>query len=163
MPIECVEQWARWRIYRVGNDLGWPKRDSIGKAMSGVPSTRCPICKGEGRAPGHRVGSEARWVDPCPQCNGKGGIKMDPDPKKANPAYIHSTRSRDSYDDDPTSQKIDYIVCTELTESERSILFMEYTRAGNQNHKISRLKITHSAYNQTLIDAENKILDHLTL
>jgi len=88
---------------------------------------------------------------------------MDPDPNKANPAYINGTRGRDSYDDDPISQQIDFIVCTKLDESEKSVLLMEYTHVGNQNQKISRLKVTHSLYNQMLVDAENKILEHLTL
>ena len=168
MAVEAIENWARWRIYRAGNELGWPKRDSIGRAMSGMPSTKCIVCNGKGRIVEHDAYGRDIRIE-CKICAGQGKLAMDPDPHKANPAFIHATRGRNSYDDDPVSQKIDFIVCTELTEPEQAILTMEYTRVGNQNQKLHRLKkedeisLTHSLYNQMLIEAENKVLDHLTL
>lgn len=157
-----LERWARWRIFRAGNELGWPKRDSIGRAMSGMPSTKCIVCNGKGRVTVNDADKHVFKIE-CAVCGGKGKIAMDPDPNKANPAYIHSTKGRNFYDDDPTSQKVDFIVCTELTEDERSILLMEYTRVGTQNHKISRLRVTHSYYNSILVKAEKIIEEGLTL
>ena len=72
---EDLERWARWRHVR-SYGLGYP-RDSTGKLMDGMRSTTCPDCRGEGRIPGHRVGSALAFIDPCPQCHGQGKVAGD--------------------------------------------------------------------------------------
>ena len=164
---ELLEKWARWRIH-FDHGLGYPQ-DSVGRALSGVPGTKCPICQGQGKVSGERIGVALQYII-CPTCGGAGKVKMDPNPKKANPAFIRSTSPR--IKSDPMSEKIDYLVCTALEKDENAVIFMEYTRIGNQNQKLARLKktgrklgitFTHSLYNQTLISAENKIDYLLTL
>ncbi len=141
MITDLIEKWARWRIYRASNELGWPKRDSIGRALSGMPSTRCIICNGKGRVVEHDANGRDIRIE-CNTCAGQGKLAMDPDPNKANPAYIHSTRSRDSYDDDPTSQRIDYIVCMEPTELERAVLILGFGGNGTQYDQARKVRYT---------------------
>ncbi len=159
---ELIEKWIRWRVYRAGNELGWPKRDSIGRALSGMPSTKCIVCDGKGRIVEHDADGRVIRIE-CRICAGQGKLAMDPDPNKANPAYIHSTRGRDSYDDDPTSQKIDYIVCTELSDNERAVLFMEYAGSGTQQIKAKKRGISQGYFSKILAEAIGKIEDNLDL
>lgn len=154
---ELLERWARWRQYRASGELGWAKRDSLGKMMSGMPGTNCPKCHGLGT----HLAKKKKIRKDCDFCNGTGRIRMD-NTTKANPALIRSTAPRYGYDD-PESQRIDFIVCTVITEDERAVLIMEYTRIGNQNQKISRLKCTHNYYNELRQSAEAKISEQLTL
>lgn len=154
-----MEQWARWRQYRAGNDLGWPKRDSIGRAMSGMPGTGCPTCGGKGQADGARVGAKAQHIT-CPTCGGSGRVKMDPDPKKANPAFIRSTAPQVELDD-KQSQAIDWIVATVLTEECRNIVKDEYTRAGTQTQKAARRGIQQYHYSRLLTKSLRIIADEL--
>lgn len=183
---KLLERWARWRAYRAGSDLGFPKADSIGRAMSSMPSTKCTTCDGKGKVSGGKIGAAVQSII-CPTCGGKGKvtltardiiirIKNCPDCNtgkptdrpgevngktcircrgagkirtiraKANPAFIPSTRPRSEYGDDPLSQKIDFLICTKLTEDQRTILVWEYTRNGTQAEKSEKLKITWDSY-----------------
>lgn len=172
---DAIEKWIRWRVYRANSELGWPKRDSIGRALSGMPSTKCIVCNGKGRIIEHDADGRDIRIE-CRICAGQGKLAMDPDPNKANPAYIHSTRSRDSYDDDPTSQKIDHIVCTELSELERVVLLLgfggngtQYDQARKVRYTVKRKRgrnkkkrgITQAHFSRTLEAAISKIEEYL--
>lgn len=153
---EALEQWARWRQYRASGELGFPRKTILGKILDGLPSTTCTLCHGGKRVAGSRVGADARWVT-CPQCSGEGRIKADPDGVKVNPAFIRSTANPASYDEDPQSQQVDWLVCMKLTEYQRSILLIEYTHSGTQEMKAMREGVSHSYYSRTLKDAINEI------
>jgi len=182
---KLLERWARWRAYRAGSDLGFPKADSIGRALASMPSTKCTTCDGRGKVKGGKIGVAFQSVI-CPTCGGRGKVAMKardifvrvkncPDcnygPKctpgeingktcircrgvgkvrtvraKANPAFIPSTRPRSEYGDDPMSQRIDWLICTELTENQQVILIWEYTRNGTQAEKADKLEITWDSY-----------------
>lgn len=58
-----VENWSRWREYRYG---GYGK-SIFDRLLDGMPSTKCPACRGHKRRQG----------GPCPTCNGAGTIKLD--------------------------------------------------------------------------------------
>lgn len=175
---DLLEKWARWRVYRANSYLGWPRADSLGRAMSGMPGTGCPTCGGKGKAPGAKLGIADQYVI-CPTCGGSGRAQLDVRDKrvvkrcnacdgtgevdhkwchkcrglgqlvevekKANPAFIPSTRPKD-FDEDTMSQRIDFLICTELTEFQRSILLWEYTRPGIQAEKAEKQGITVEAY-----------------
>lgn len=145
-----MERWARWRIYRATGELGWPRKTLLGKILDGLPSTRCPVCQGRGKVPVPvgRFGRELPWIL-CPQCHGDGKVKADPHGEKANPAFIKGTYDP-TFGDDPLCQKIDRIVCSKLTEYERSIVIGEYTSNGTQAHKAERLNISQSYYSKLL-------------
>lgn len=73
-----MERWARWRDNGCRSPVvsGEARIPSIiGKIMDGMKSTKCPACNGEGRMPGHKIGSDLPWIDPCPQCNGWGKVR----------------------------------------------------------------------------------------
>lgn len=75
--VSAMETWARWRAngcrrVPMDPDLGAAISCMTGKLLTGMGTTICPICKGEGRAPGYRLRVAAQWVDPCPQCSGWG-------------------------------------------------------------------------------------------
>lgn len=73
---QAFEGWARWRVG--GVTTAFQQMSSLtGRLMDGMRSTTCPDCKGEGRIPGHRVGSQLAWIDPCPTCLGAKRVKGD--------------------------------------------------------------------------------------
>ena len=143
---EVLEQWARYRQGRIDGGIGWPKKVPLGKLREGLPTNRCPICIGREK-PHHN----------CPVCGGDGRIKLEVMDDKANPAFIRGNGPVYSYDDDPQSQRVDWLVCTVLEEDERVIIIKEFCDMGNRNTKISRLHITHSYYNDVLDSAMQKI------
>jgi len=72
---KLLENWARWRVYRAGSDLGWPKSDSIGRALSSMPSTKCTTCDGKGKVPGGKIGLAVQSVI-CPTCGGNRRVTL---------------------------------------------------------------------------------------
>lgn len=148
--VEALEQWARYRQGRIDGGLGWPKKTILGKLRDGLPTNLCPIC----------IGKE-KPVHNCPVCGGDGRVRLDVQDNKANPAFIRGNGPRYSYDDDPQSQRVDWLVCTVLTEDERVVVIHEYCRTGNRNSKIARLHITHSFFNELLDSALFKIQEKL--
>lgn len=158
---EKLEQWARWRHYRVSGELGWSRRDSLGRAISGMPSTRCPKCQGRGRIMAKQIVGAAMQYESCPVCSGAGRVRLDPDPNKVNPAFIRSTTGGGPYYEDAQSQRIDYIICTDLSEHQRNVIIYEYTRPGRQSDKAGRLGISCGAYEKRLARALEKIVKML--
>lgn len=70
--VSQLEQWARWRSNGCRAIYGGGVPCMTGKLLAGMGTSICHVCKGEGRAPGFRVGVAAAFVDPCPQCSGWG-------------------------------------------------------------------------------------------
>lgn len=128
---EVLEQWARYRQGRIDGGTGWPKKTILGKLRDGLPTNLCPICIGKEK-PAHN----------CPVCGGDGRVKLDVKDSKANPAFIRGNGSRQSYDDDPQSQRVDWLVCTELTENQREVLISAFCRSGTQTTKARELRIS---------------------
>lgn len=157
--IEMLESWARYAQGRIDGGIGWPKKVMLGKLLDGMPGTNCPRCSGKGRITiKHPIAGEIR--SQCPICDGEGRVKLDPT-GKVNPALIHGSGPRQHYDDDPQSQRIDWLICTELTEDQRSVVIAEFRANGNRNMKIAKLRIRHSTYNELLDESINVFLDKI--
>lgn len=163
--IEIMHAWARYRLDPNYNS-GWPRQVTLGKLLDGMPGTDCPRCKDAvtGASVGfihiEAPGIATQKVE-CPVCHGDRRAKLDASPSKANPVLIHGNGSRYGWNDDPISQKVDYIVCTKMSDDERVVVIQEFTKGGNQNDKIRRLHLTHSVYNQHLDKAVQTVAENL--
>ena len=163
--IEIFHTWARYRLDPSYNS-GWPRQGTLGKLLDGLPGTDCPRCKDAvtGASVGYiYIDAEgiAMQKVSCPVCEGARKVKLDYSPTKANPALLHGNGSRYGWNDDPVSQKVDYIICTVLSEDQRLVVIYEFTKNGNQTDKIRRLRITHSTYNNLLDEAVNAVAENL--
>lgn len=163
--IEILHTWARYRL-DPNHNRAWPRQVTLGKLLDGLPGTDCPRCKDA--VTGASVGfihidakGFARQKVTCPVCEGARKVKLDYSPTKANPALLHGNGSRYGWNDDPVSQKVDYIICTVLDEDQRLVVIYEFTKNGNQNDKIRRLRITHSKYNHLLDEAVDTVAKNL--
>lgn len=74
---ECCERWARWR--EQARYYARSPAASGGEYIGGRGWRDCPTCKGDGRMPGHLVGSTADYINgvPCPVCNGDKRVTGD--------------------------------------------------------------------------------------
>lgn len=125
---------------------------------------RCTSCKGKGDKPANRFEAEKPEDEqertPCTACAGSGRIKT----RKINPAFIRppgKSGPRTDFDD-PQSQRVDWLVCTAITEYERSILITEYClpekQVGkNQSERSINLKVSQGYYSKLLASAKDKI------
>jgi hypothetical protein len=170
---DLLERWARWRHYRWGGQ----GKTVLERFVEGMPGTMCPGCAGSGKrgantcvtcngagrirfAPMvHSVRVKACQhctrgeVDgrTCTYCRGSGWrtiVKTE-----VNPANIHSTYQSP---DDPTSQRIDRLVC-ELRRRDKLlgyffVIWAEYgdSRGGTQESRAQRLLITLDCYESRL-------------
>ena len=132
---EIMEVWARYRIGRADGGIGWPKKVMLGKWRDGLPSNLCPIC----------IGREKPHQD-CPVCGGDGRVKLEAMDSKANPAFITGNGQRTYFDDDPRSQRVDWLVCTGLTEDQRAVVMLTYTQNGTAERKASKIGISIDQY-----------------
>lgn len=144
--VEALEQWARYRQGRIDGGTGWPKKTILGKLRDGLPTNLCPIC----------IGKE-KPVHNCPVCGGDGRVKLDVRDSKANPAFIRGNGNRQSYDDDPQSQRVDWLVCTELTEDQREVLISAYCRNGTFQLKARRLGLSPIEFSSKLSESHEII------
>lgn len=163
--IEILHTWARYRLDPHYNS-GWPRQVLLGKLLDGMPGTDCPRCKDAltGASVGFiHIDAEgiAKQKVTCPVCSGARRIKFDHSPNKANPMLIHGNGSRYGWNDDPVSQKVDWIICNFLSDSQKDVVKEEFTKDGNRNDKISRLKMTHSLYNSLLDEVFERIAENL--
>lgn len=77
---DALERWARWRVGGAALVSYWPDSASGGQYLSGRGSRVCPTCKGDGRMPGHLVGSQEDYISvPCPHCEGAKRVAGDLD------------------------------------------------------------------------------------
>jgi len=98
----------------------------------------CPKCAGSGKVTIDAPGI-ARMRTDCPICDGAGKVKLDPGGMKVNPATILPTGGRGHFDDDPLSQRVDWIVCAVLTEDQHDVIMLTYTINGSQSQKARRM------------------------
>lgn len=152
---DLMEGWARWRIGKRSEGLGWPRKTLTGKLLDGMPSTKCTICNGKGYVTEKDIQSIQGRLD-CPMCGGEGKIKADPRGVKVNPAFIRSTVPYFASYDNPVFVRIDRIVSDFGREDEKRSLFFviwyEYVRYGTQQTKADRMQLSERRYVQ-LLDA----------
>ena len=163
--IDIMHNWARYMVDPPHNN-GWPRQVTLGKLLDGMPGTDCPRCKDAvtGASVGFihitAPGIAAQKVE-CPVCFGARRAKLDHSPNKANPVLIRGNGSRYGFDDDPISQKVDKIVCTCLTETQKSVIIITYTGKGKQTWKAHQLKISQSYFSEILGKAHEIITKRL--
>jgi len=155
-----MDAWARFRLGRIDGGLGYPRQVLLGKIMDGMPGTNCPKCRGTGKVTIEAPGIAKMRAD-CPICEGAGKVRLDHTPSKANPAFITGNGPKTGYNDDPISQRVDWLVCTAITEDERAVVMAEFTWNGNRDRKITKLHIRHSTFHSLLDSAISKIEDGL--
>lgn len=163
--IELFHTWARYRLDPSYN-TGWPRQVTLGKLLDGMPGTDCPRCMDA--VTGVSVGfihveaeGIARQKVTCPVCDGARRVKMDYSPAKANPMLIHGNGSRYGWNDDPVSQKVDLIICTKMTDDQKLVVIVEFTKNGAPSDKIRRLKMTYSTYNNLLDEAVETVANNI--
>ena len=157
--VELIERWARYRIDRQEGN-GWPRQVILGKMRDGMPGMNCPGCGGQGKRQISVQGGIAQYI-PCPTCKGGGKVKLDPGGNKINPMFIPSTATKYAQEDEKLMMRIDWLICTELTEDQRIVVMAEFTWNGNRNQKIAKLKIRHSTFNDELEEAYSRLNRHL--
>ena len=161
--VEILEAWARYRQGRIDGGTGWPKKVLLGKLRDGMPGTNCPKCSGSGKVKIEAPNIGIRRVD-CPVCDGNGRVRLDPTGNKVNPALIRGNGHRTHFDDDPISQRVDWLVCTVLTEDQRAVVMAQYTERGTQATKARRLEggaISQSYFSKILEEAETILMENL--
>jgi len=164
--VDLMERWARYRQGRIDGGTGWPRQVTLGKIMDGMPGTDCPRCKDA--VTGSSVGyihvpgpGGIKQKTTCPICEGARKVKVDSSPNKANPALIHGSGPRMAFDDDPLSQRIDWLVCTALTEDQRAVVMAQYTQGGTQTMKARRLGISQGYFSELLGEAYKIIANNI--
>lgn len=126
---------------------------------------RCTSCKGKGDRPANRFEAEKPESEQeritCIACAGNGRIKT----RKINPAFIRppgKSGPRTDFDD-PQSQRVDWLICTVLSELERHVIELEYCysqkQAGrNQSERAAKIALSQQRYSDHLAEAKMKIL-----
>ena len=160
---ELLETWARYRIGRIDGGTGMPSAVLLGRLLDGMPGTDCGRCKDAvtGASVGYiyvNAPGIARQKVVCPVCDGRRRVKLDPDPRKTNPACIRGSGHHQGIPDDPVSQRIDWLICTALTQDQREVVMAQYTKPGTQEHKASRMGISQGYLSRLLGEAYNIIL-----
>lgn len=155
---EYLDGWAKWRCgYRNGWGTGWPHRTILGQLRDHMPSAKCTVCNGTGKARLDAVGGMGQAFIPCPNCEG-GRIK-ETDPR-ANPAFIRGQGPR--YEPSfPIYETIDKTVAQWGTQDKKIkyyfVIIYEYTRPGDQQIKAEKLHISRTAYQTHLMRAHIQI------
>lgn len=155
---EKLEGWAKWRCGD-RHGTGWPYRTILGKLRDHMPSAKCTICNGTGKAQLDAVGGQGQAFIHCPNCDG-GRIKAT-DPR-ANPAFIHGQGPyyTPSF---PVYETIDKTVAGWSQDGKKLsyyfIIIYEYTMPGDQYSKAIKLHISDTAYRKRLQRAHALIID----
>lgn len=157
--IDLLDRWGKWCCKRVNLRLDWPHQTMLGKALSGMPKSRCGLCSGQRQVPGWRVGVNAPWIT-CPQCT-DGQVNKTVAADKTNPAFIAETG--DGSDADEVYFQIDHIYATELNDSQKDAIYTEYIDPKGKTQEINARKLGHtqSWYSKLLNQAYTKFEDNL--
>jgi RecJ-like exonuclease len=181
---QLMDTWARWRLYRHTGGFG---KTVMASLLDGMPTTRCPVCSGKGKTRLYPIcptcsGQGKVQLKPsnprvattrchtcelgeikgktCHVCHGSG--KLFKTRYIMNPAFIPSTRQSV---DDPTSEKIDLLVC-KLSRSGKTLYVVidsEFcrNRGETQEEAAIRLGIGYAAYRKRLERALSWIAKNL--
>ena len=155
--VSVMEEWARWMTQR--NFHGWPAKTILGRCLEDMPSTRCTVCSGRGKIPGHEVGSSREFIK-CDVCKGLGKVPMTASISKTNPALIAGT---ERFSRIPKVQfnfiahKVDLVVQNSLTDRQKDVVYVEYREPGSQFKKAKILNLQQSAYSRLLNRAHSKV------
>lgn len=127
--------------------------------VRGGDTKPCRYCKNPktGKPTGEKDGKT------CVHCRGSGNMPTPANHEgrtpssAANPAYIKATKQGGYIEDDPTSQRIDWLICTAITEDERVVVMHEYRWSRTRLQALARLKVGDRYFRETLTDALTKI------
>lgn len=131
--------------------------------VRGGETTPCTHCKNPrtGKPMGEKNGQT------CIHCRGSGYMPTPANfegrtPASAvNPAFLRATKQGGYIEDDPISQRIDWLICTAITEDERVIVMHEYRWSRTRQKALARLKVGSQYFAETLADALRKIEQNL--
>lgn len=147
---ELMEAWARWRVYRARDELGYG-RSILARVIDGLPTLKCRGCAGKGETLIKHNGS-AFW-NVCATCQGSGRIIGHSTDNQINPAFIHGSKPGDP---DEISPQVDRAVCR-LAELPQIVVMQEYTRNGTQEIKAIRIGVSERHYRAVLSSALDRI------
>ena len=85
--VDVMEGWGRWLRMPGGIAQGYGS-NVIARLISGMPSTRCPTCGGEGTVLRDRPDGSRRR-DVCPACEGSCRVNLKPASTKTSRACPH--------------------------------------------------------------------------
>ena len=170
-PIEeIMKDWALW--LKGGKSEHGYGRTFLEKALSGMPTTKCTTCQGSGKVLGERYNLPKLGQVTCLTCGGRGKIIATSSKTQINPAFIRATKF--GTPDNPTAERIDVIVNSDLSQIQASVIHQEYLhpRGGNQEQKARRVFVGRTRkrkvkgihrgyYSRVLNEAHSRILDGL--
>ena len=151
---EIMERWARWRIYRARDELGYGEC-MTGKLLDGMPKVKCTCCV-RGTQLVDIKGTLRKVV--CSACNGAEWIVAPIAGVKVNPKLIRATGGRYA---DNTSQRVDRLYC-ELRALHQSVVAQEYWWNGRRSDKQDRVGVGRKLYERTLTEAQQYIMGRLS-
>ena len=142
---EIMEKWARWRLYRARDELGYGEC-MTGKLLDGMPKVKCTCC-----VRGMQLISIRGVVTklPCSACHGTEWIVPPHKGVKVNPKLIRGTGGRF---DDSTSQRVDRLYCS-LRALHQSVVAEEYWHNGTKAIKRDRIGVGRNIYDRCLREA----------
>jgi len=148
----------------------------IGSALAFIP---CPLCSGNGKidADPHVCGGLTKPCTHCERdstgkptgetngrtcssCRGTGRV-TNHDNAAVNPAFLRATKTGAYIEDDQISQRIDWLICTAITEDERVVVMHEYRWSRTRLQALARLKVGDKYFRKTLADALRTIEQNL--
>lgn len=142
-PIEQImERWARWRIYRAKDELGYGECVT-GKLLDGMPKIKCTYCiRGE-----QIILIKGKTIKmQCSACQGTQWMAPRISGLAVNPKLIRGTGGK--YPDE-LSSRVDTLVCA-LNMVQQSVVFAEYVHIGTRELKQDRIGVGRMAYDTAL-------------
>ena len=158
---ELLEGWARWRCE--ARRRVWPRRTVLGVLRDNMPSAKCTICNGTGKAPPevlNILGVPENHFIKCLNCD-RGRIRTTD--ARANPGLIRGKgpRLEPSY---PEYEAIDRLVSGWSKDGKEIkyyyIIVYEYVMSGDQAYKAQRMNIALGTYSWRLVQAHKKIAQY---
>jgi RecJ-like exonuclease len=149
---------------RVGSSLAFltcPLCNGKGK-IDTDPHVRGGLTKPCGRCDKDSTGKPTGEINgkTCSSCRGTGRI-TNHDNAAVNPAFLRSTKQGAYIEDDQISQRIDWLICTAITEDERIVVMHEYRWSRTRLQALARLKVGDKYFRKTLADALRTIEQNL--
>ena len=146
---EIMEKWARWRVYRPRDELGYGECIT-GKLMDGMPKVKCTYCI---RGVQIVMIKNKAVKMPCSACDGTEWMMPKLSGIAVNPKLIRGTGGK--YPDDQ-SVRVDRLVCS-LPALQQHVVFAEHVYLGTREMKQDRIGVGRRAYDTALNDAHEVI------